>query len=466
MIIKHIDLFSGIGGFSYALDTVFYGHTLEHIFCDSNEFCQAILKKHWPHSLIYGNIKELTSKQIWYDLTQRDKKNGGKNTLQKSGVIGTPTIIETGTNFLVKRGHVQKLDENESEKKFLRHTDSNAFVVGKSTPSFLTSTTKTTTEILKEKSMELRGNITERNCKVFPTPTKSFVSTVTSQNLSTKYVHTNKIDFLTGGFPCQPFSQAGRRRGTKDDRWLWYDMLRLIHETQPTWIIAENVRGLITIENGMVLEQVCTDLENEGYEVQPFIIPAVAVNAPHRRDRVWIIAHASGPRAECDRGEIGNERGRTGQNRTESLRQAHGEIGTGGATATNTNVSNTPSDRRERGGTTVQNEKGHAARSEQTGELAQGFEGRDSDASNPDTWRIRRYERSSAQQGAATCGGWESNWLEVATRLCSVDDGLSGRMGDVAISKPRHRKEQLKAYGNAIVPQVAMQIFEAIKSTL
>jgi DNA (cytosine-5)-methyltransferase 1 len=75
-------------------------------------------------------------------------------------------------------------------------------------------------------------------------------------------------------------------------------MLRVIHEFKPKWVIAENVRGILTIEGGMVFEQVCLDLEREGYEVQPFIIPAVAVNAPHRRDRVWIVANPGQERAE------------------------------------------------------------------------------------------------------------------------------------------------------------------------
>jgi len=95
---------------------------------------------------------------------------------------------------------------------------------------------------------------------------------------------------LTGGFPCQPFSCAGQRRGKADDRYLWPQMLRVIAEARPAWIVAENVAGIIEME----LEGVCVDLEAEGYEVWPVIIPACAVGAPHRRDRVWIIANATG----------------------------------------------------------------------------------------------------------------------------------------------------------------------------
>ena len=106
------------------------------------------------------------------------------------------------------------------------------------------------------------------------------------------------LTILTGGFPCQPFSHAGRRRGTADDRYQWPNMFQVIQNFKPDWVIAENVRGLITWNDGMVLEQVCTDLESEGYEVQPFIIPACAVNAPHRRDRIWIIANCANSRTK------------------------------------------------------------------------------------------------------------------------------------------------------------------------
>ncbi len=100
------------------------------------------------------------------------------------------------------------------------------------------------------------------------------------------------VDIVCGGFPCQPFSCAGKQRGKEDDRYLWPEMFRVIQETKPTWVIGENVPGLIN----MALEQCFVDLETEGYEVQPFIIPACGVNAPHRRDRVWILAYSSSQR--------------------------------------------------------------------------------------------------------------------------------------------------------------------------
>ena len=108
------------------------------------------------------------------------------------------------------------------------------------------------------------------------------------------------VDLVCGGFPCQPFSQAGKRKGRDDNRYLWPEMLRVIKETTPRWVIGENVPGLLSIEGGMVFERVCADLESEGYEVWPFIIPACAVNAKHKRDRVWIVAYSNRNRHQGD----------------------------------------------------------------------------------------------------------------------------------------------------------------------
>ena len=143
-----------------------------------------------------------------------------------------------------------------------------------------------------------------------------------------------KIDILTGGFPCQPFSCAGKRKGADDDRYLWPEMLRAIREIQPSWVVGENVAGILTMvqpgsesqvgseaslfgedneiwerRQQYVVETVCQDLEREGYSVQPFVIPACAVGAPHRRDRVWFVARrvaadtrGHGGQAEAERG--------------------------------------------------------------------------------------------------------------------------------------------------------------------
>ena len=105
-------------------------------------------------------------------------------------------------------------------------------------------------------------------------------------------IHKGAIDILTGGFPCQPFSTAGKRTGTEDDRYLWPEMLRAIQEIQPRWVVGENVYGLVNWDGGLVFQQIETDLETEGYEIIPIILPACGVGAWHRRDRIWIIAYS------------------------------------------------------------------------------------------------------------------------------------------------------------------------------
>ena len=116
------------------------------------------------------------------------------------------------------------------------------------------------------------------------------VKEITKERLEADGVELPEI--ITGGFPCQPFSVAGKQKGTSDDRYLWPEMFRIIQELKPRWVIGENVKGITNIQDGMVFETVCTDLEGEGYEVRAFNIPAAGVGAPHRRERIWIVAHA------------------------------------------------------------------------------------------------------------------------------------------------------------------------------
>ena len=121
-------------------------------------------------------------------------------------------------------------------------------------------------------------------------------------------------DIITGGFPCQPFSVAGKQKGTSDDRHLWPEMFRIIKAFKPRFVIGENVPGIVNIQDGVVFETVCTDLESQGYEVQPFNIPASAVGAPHQRKRIWIIASLEDSR-------------RTLQQRTELREKNEDEVG-------------------------------------------------------------------------------------------------------------------------------------------
>lgn len=124
------------------------------------------------------------------------------------------------------------------------------------------------------------------------------ICTLNKQILEERGVDFGTIDLISGGYPCQPFSIAGDRKGEDDDRHLWPEVKRLLQEIRPTWFVGENVAGHVTLG----LDEVLFDLENIGYTGQPFIIPASAVNAPHRRDRVFIVAHVS------DSGSFGYKR--------------------------------------------------------------------------------------------------------------------------------------------------------------
>jgi DNA (cytosine-5)-methyltransferase 1 len=183
-------------------------------------------------------------------------------------------------------------------------------------------------------------------------------------------IHRGTIDVLTGGFPCQPFSVAGKQLGNKDERHLWPEMLRAITEIKPRFVVGENVRGIVSWNGGMVFEQVQNDLETAGYKILPFIIPAAGVGAPHKRDRAWFVAYASGL---CLQGQ--------------HIRQ--GEI---------------------------------------------------------EPWG----------------GSWAGDWKEVASEIHRLDDGISGGLDGITFSD--WRNESIKAYGNAIVPQIAYQIFQAIEA--
>ena len=212
------------------------------------------------------------------------------------------------------------------------------------------------------------------------------------------------IDVVSGGFPCQPFSVAGKRKGASDDRFLWHEMLRAIREIEPSWVIAENVRGLISQDGGLVFEQVLSDLETACYEVQPFVIPAVSVNAPHRRDRVWIVAN-------------------TKNDRTRGLQSKSETQGTQGCDVVfRKQHSVSVIEHSERIGRLQNNEN------KQTKQLEQDI---------PNWWRF-----------------------PTQSPICSRDDGISAKLDDITFSKLR--RESIKAYGNAIVQQVAYQIFKVI----
>lgn len=267
-------------------------------------------------------------------------------------------------------------------------------------------------------------------------------------------IYRGKIDILTGGFPCQPYSSAGKRKGKQDERHLWPEMLRAIREIQPRWVVGENVLGLVNWSGGLVFHEVQADLEAAGYEVWPYVLPAVSVNAPHRRDRVWFVAYAKN--YGC------NERG-AGINGWEE-HQFQNRIKIRNIITTNGEESTTPHPNgnglnQRNGNDEEQPDEGgfnalsNADTGDEYGDAADTEDiGRENALENGEL-EGRRFGKSYKRNV------WDS--FPSVSPVCSRDDGLSSRLDGITFSK--WRNESIKAAGNAIVPQVVYQIFKAIE---
>jgi DNA (cytosine-5)-methyltransferase 1 len=407
IMLKLLDLFSGIGGFSLGLESTGGFETIA--FVEKDDFCQKVLKKHWPNTTIEGDIRNV------------------------------------------------------------------------------------------------KGN---------------------------KY----EADIITGGFPCQPFSVAGKRKGTDDDRYLWDETIRVVRECKPKWFIGENVEGLININNGVVLRQVQTDLEKEGFEVQCLVIPASGIGAWHQRKRIWIVANSSSQRSssqsigehreldkeirrkketgdqstlrtssscsdvpntkssghrgwssqECKNGEWsflqGEQKGRKmgseiegcdgDVSNSESISSNDGRYGNDskekqiqlkvGRESSSTNVSNSESKR------TRKNDQG-------LWESFGGINGRErTNVSNSNNSRDRtsthginkdgkkKIERREEFSQLKFSGYSKETWWQTQSRICGVPNGVSFELD-------KTRSNRIKSLGNSIVPQIVRElgfaILEAEKNT-
>jgi DNA (cytosine-5)-methyltransferase 1 len=216
-------------------------------------------------------------------------------------------------------------------------------------------------------------------------------------------------NILSAGYPCQPFSVAGKQKGTEDDRHIWPYILKIVAQKRPTWCVFENVYGHVALG----LDEVLLDLEAEGYSTRTFIVPACGVNAPHRRDRLWIIAHSE----LADTQSIGVE-----GLRTSGEQEPHAYVGEKVSVCGSEDVADTQSEQ-----------------------------------STPDDNGGEQGTVSEPQQvqprGSSSWGGRGCNWE------------TEPDVGRVAHGIPR-RVDRLKGLGNAIVPQIAMQIGLAIKQEL
>ena len=348
-----------------------------------------------------------------------------------------------------------------------------------------------------------------------------------------------RVDVLTGGFPCQPFSYAGRRRGAEDDRYLWPSMYRAIDEIQPTWVVAENVAGILTmVEQGEVskvagaaslfdafddlrgryklretftLQRICTDLESHGYAVQPVLVPACAVGAPHRRDRVFIVARriASDTDNRTDRRTAGEDEGK---GREERIQERH-EVRkpdepnqvrpkSAGNAVPDTSDARAESMRRERQDAIHRplfaphpdSHRGCEVDEHMESELADGAKpvsnGGQRNVADTDCNGHQPQAASGESESGRRSDNGEScqrsepiEWIERFHPLLRGDEAGSGRWQNFPSVSPVHRgndglpfdvdrltlsfgkwrTEAIKAYGNAIVPQVMYEIFRAIE---
>ena len=261
-------------------------------------------------------------------------------------------------------------------------------------------------------------------------------------------IHRGEIDILTGGFPCQPYSLAGKRKGKEDERHLWPEMLRAIREIQPRWVVGENVFGLINWSDGLVFHEVQTDLEAEGYEVFPYVLPACAVNAPHRRDRVWFIAYSNGFRQS---GEKYREK-KTGWTSKESKNRIVAYPNSNGQQRSNSQHEINTSKGGEYAQRDIEQMGGNATDTSCIGlqHREKGNQSKKRPQSNDEQFK-RRYELR----------GKNFEMFPTQSPICTGNDGLPTELDGITF--PKWRNESIKAAGNAIVPQIALQIFKAIQ---
>jgi len=256
---------------------------------------------------------------------------------------------------------------------------------------------------------------------------------------------------LSGGFPCQPYSIAGKRLGKDDDRHLWPEMLRVIREIRPTYVVGENVSGLVNWSDGLVFNEVQSDLEAIGYEVQSFVFPACAVNAPHRRDRIWIIAKNT-MHSGCVHGRFETQRGRNGQFITTSRERFITKKNCNATNAANIGQEQSWNTRERRSGLKDGNSNSIGATTNANGE--------------------RHEERdittvASEQEGQHSKEDFKfrnTDWHDFPTQspIRTRNDGIPAKLDGITF--PKWRNESIKAAGNAVVPQVVLKIFEAINT--
>lgn len=411
-MLKMLDLFSGIGGFSLAAS---WTNAIETVaFVEIDKFCQKVLNKNFPGVPIIDDIREVVR---WYEARSNERQTSEISDSQmkqpeKQGLSVNAKIAAKKHQYgLQKREKVQggfvltSADMNSNEGNTQPTPTVEVGCEGKATPTIKTAQgmngMKDTDKTLFDNGVDeyTQETITPANGADLPqedasTPIilkhgktsqrKGLTSTTESPSVNRailKNILEEHIDILTAGVPCQPASCAGKRKGTGDDRWLWPETFRVISEVKPTWCILENVRGLLSLEGGLVFENLCLEMGALGYSILPLVLPAVGKNAPHRRDRVWIVAYS-------ERNGSSRQRGIQGQGKNTETMGERAPAVTLSADRHAPDTGNEGLQGGERTGTYDQGQTSHGSAS----------------------------ERNSA---------WGEPWIEVATRLCGIFNGVS-----------------------------------------
>lgn len=287
-----------------------------------------------------------------------------------------------------------------------------------------------------------------------------------------------RVDVLTGGFPCQPFSHAGKRNGTSDDRYLWPEYLRAIREIQPSFVVGENVTGILSMGEREVFAQVdsrtivryadfdhyeavytrqekllvtsiCQDLEKEGYQVQVFAIPAAGVGAPHKRERIWFVATRINSNRSNTRVESLQQRGQNG-----ICRFKYAPYATSARLQNRQQIDGFTNSKKAISGMEFWNKQlmlnGNVAYAN-VNRLERG-------TYNGGSYKIRtkRYKQFT--------GLFSPTWKNFPTQspVCGGDDGLPAELDGITVSN--WRNNSIKGFGNAVVPHIPYRIFKSIEA--
>ena len=285
-------------------------------------------------------------------------------------------------------------------------------------------------------------------------------------------------DIICGGFPCQPFSVAGKRKGTDDDRYLWDETIRIVRECKPRWFIGENVEGIINIQEGVVLRQVCDDLEKEGFQVQCLVIPASGIGAWHQRKRVWILAYSEHNGSHRSKGNetikssnqskewlfIGDDKNVSNSNSRLSIGeneevQARGDtINNGSKDVPNTNSFG------HRGWSSEEctNKRWSFLPKEQEGrEMGSEAKRCDDIASNSNSEGLQghrlqpKLETETTEINSNRSSKEQYSWWQTQSTFCGVPHGISYELD-------KDRANRIKSLGNSIVPLIARELGLAI----